>query len=100
MLTINSYRQVNDAEGLAVVANRVLENYKNQRGIVLKTVSVPRTAEKTAEHLIVVVLERPTFLEGVQARFKLIDGKGVSIVHSHRVYGKRGRARDERMAKT
>jgi hypothetical protein len=88
MLTINSYRQVNDAEGLAVVANRVLENYKNQRGIVLKTVSVPRTAEKPAEHLIVVVLGRPTFLEGVQARFKLIDGKGVSIVHSHRVYGK------------
>jgi hypothetical protein len=88
MLTINFYPQVNDGDGLALVANQVLENYKNQKGMVLRTLSVPRTSEKPAEHLIAVVFGRPTFLEAVQARFKLVNGKGVSIIYSHRVYGK------------
>lgn len=88
MLTINFYPQVNKGEGLASVANQVLENYKSQNGKVLRTVSVPRTAESPAEHLIVAVFGRPAFLEAVQARFKLVNGKGVSIIYSHRVYGK------------
>jgi hypothetical protein len=88
MLTINFYQHVTDGEGLAVAANQVLENYKAQKGMVLKTFSVPRTSGKPAEHLIVVVFGRPTFLEAVQARFKLVNGKGVSIIYSHRVYGK------------
>ena len=88
MLTINFYPLVSEGEGLASVANQVLENYKTHQGRVLRTVSVPRSREKPAEHLIVVVFGRPTFLEAVQARFKLINGKGVSIIYSHRVYGK------------
>lgn len=88
MVTINFYPQVTDGEGLASVANQVLENYKTQKGIVLRTISVPRTIERPAEHLIAVVFGRPDFLEAAQARFKLIDGKGVSIIYSHRVYGK------------
>jgi hypothetical protein len=88
MLTINFYQQVTDGDGLALFANRVLENYKTQKGIVLRTVSVPRTIDKPAEHLIVVVFGRPTFLEAVQARFKLVNGNGVSIIYSHRLYGK------------
>lgn len=88
MLTINFYPQVNEAEGLAMVANQVLENYKTQQGRILRTVSVPRTIKKPAEHLIVVVFGRPTFLEAVEARFKLVNGKGVSIIYSYRVYGK------------
>ena len=88
MLTINFYPQVNEGEGLALIANRVLENYKTHQGRVLRAVSVPRTAERPAEHLIVVVFGRPTFLEAVEARFKLVNGKGVSIIYSHRVYGK------------
>lgn len=88
MVTINFYPQVTDGESLALVANQVLENYKSQKGIVLRTDSVPRTREKPAEHLIAVVFGRPAFLEAVQARFKLVNGKGVSIVYSHRIYGK------------
>lgn len=88
MLTINFYQQVTDGDGLALIANRVLENYKANKAIVLRTASVPRTSEKPAEHLIVVVFGRPTFLEAVQARFKLVNGKGVSIIYSHRMYGK------------
>ena len=88
MLTINFYQHVTDGEGLASVASQVLENYKTQKGIVLKTAFVPRTVQKPAEHLIVVVFGRPTFLEAVHARFKLSDGKGVSLIHSHRLYGK------------
>ncbi|HKQ06357.1 MAG TPA: hypothetical protein VJ464_14575 [Blastocatellia bacterium] len=88
MLSINFYQQVMDGDGLALVANQVLENYKSQKGIVLRTSSVPRTPEKPAEHLIAVVFGRPTFLEAVQARFKLVNGRGVSIIYSHRLYGK------------
>ncbi|HYP30043.1 MAG TPA: hypothetical protein VE262_25280 [Blastocatellia bacterium] len=88
MLTINFYQQVTDGEGLALIASQVLENYKSQKGMVLRTASVPRTIEKPAEHLIAVVFGRPAFLEAVQARFKLINGRGVAIIYSHRVYGK------------
>jgi len=87
MLTINFYPQATDGESLARIANQVLGNYQAQKGIVLKTSSVPRTAEKPAEHLIAVVFGRPTFIEAVQARFKLVGGKGVGIIYSHRVYG-------------
>jgi len=88
MLTVNFYQHVNEGEGLALVANQVLGNYKTHNGRVLRTVSVPRTVEKPAEHLIVVVFVRPTFLEAVQARFKLVNGKGAAFIYSHRVYGK------------
>jgi hypothetical protein len=88
MLTINFYPHVSDGEGLALAANQVLQNYKDHKGVVVRTASVPRTNEKPAEHLIAVVFGRPTFLEAVQARFKLVNGKGVSIIYSHRVYGK------------
>ena len=88
MLTINFYPQVTDGESLALVANQVLGNYKAQNAVVLKTASVPRTNEKPAEHLIAVVFGRPTFLEAVHTRLKLVKGNGVSIIHSYRVYGK------------
>jgi hypothetical protein len=87
MLTIIFYPRVTDGESLAQTANQVLENYKSQRGVVVRTDSVPRTANKPAEHLVAVVLGRPTFLEAVQARFKLVNGKGVAIIYSHRLYG-------------
>ena len=32
---------------------------------------------------------RPNFIEVAFARFKLVDGVGCSIVHSHRIYGER-----------
>ncbi|HZS08378.1 MAG TPA: hypothetical protein VFD58_26330 [Blastocatellia bacterium] len=88
MVTINFYPNVNEGEGLALVANQALENYKTQKGRVIKTASVPRTGRNPAEHLIVVVFGRPTFLEAALARFRLVNGKGVSIIYSHRVYGK------------
>lgn len=88
MLTINFYPEANDGEGLALIANQVLETYKTQNGKVLKTNSVPRTVKQPAEHLIVAVFGRPEFLEAVEARFKMVNGRGVSIIYSHRVYGK------------
>jgi hypothetical protein len=88
MLTLNFYPQARDGDGLALVANQVLENYKTNQAKILKTDSVPRTSTKPAEHLIVVVFGRPTFLEAVEARLKLVNGKGVAVIYSHRVYGK------------
>lgn len=87
MVSINCYRQVLSAEQLAATANGVLENYKRNRAKVLKTDSVPRTKDKPAEHLIVVIFGRPNFIEAVQARFKLVNGIGMSVIHSHRVNG-------------
>jgi hypothetical protein len=87
MITINGYPEAGDGERLAATANAVLENYKNHQAKVLKTRSVPRTADRPAEHLIAVVFTRPSFIEVAFARFKLMDGKGCSLVYSHRIYG-------------
>ena len=87
MITVNGYPDVADGERLAATANAVLENYKNHQAKVLKTRSVPRTAEQPAEHLIAVMFTRPDFIEVAFARFKLLDGKGCSLVYSHRIYG-------------
>ncbi len=89
MITINAYPGVQDGEGLAATANAVLENYKKHQARVLTTDSLPRTAERPAEHLIVVVFARPTFMEVAFARFQMLDSTGYSIVYSHRLYGEK-----------
>jgi hypothetical protein len=89
MVTINHYPKVKDGDALAERANAVLENYTKHQAKVLRTASLPRTAEKPAEHFIAVVFGRPNFLEAAFARFQLVDGVGVSIVYSRRVYGEK-----------
>lgn len=89
MITVNGYPDVSDGESLAATANAVLENYKKHQAKVLKTNSVPRSADRPAEHLIAVVFGRPNFIEVAFARFKLVDGKGFSFVYSHRIYGEK-----------
>lgn len=86
MMTVNAYPDVDDGDGLAATANAVLENYKKHEAKVLKTDSVPRTADRPAEHLIAVVFGQPKFIEVAFARFKLVDGTGFSFVYSHRIY--------------
>jgi hypothetical protein len=86
-VTINRYRDVKDGEGLAATANAVLGTYKANRAMVLRTDLPPRTNERPAEYLIVVVFLRPEFAEKVSARFKIVGGVGTSIVYSHREYG-------------
>lgn len=89
MMTVNGYPHVADGDGLAAAANAVLENYKKHEAKVIKTDSVPRTADRPAEHFIAVVFGRPDFIEVAFARFKLVDGKGFSFVYSHRIYGEK-----------
>ena len=88
MVTVNVYPKVRDGEGLAATANAVLETYKANNAVVLKTDSVPRTSTRPAEHLIVAVFPRPEFIEVAFARFRLHNGVGRAAIHSHRVYGK------------
>jgi len=88
MITINLYPKVKTGEDLAEATNAVLQNYEKARAMVIRTDSVPRTDNAEAEHLIVVLFPRPDFIEAAFARFKLIDGTGISAVYSHRVYGK------------
>jgi hypothetical protein len=89
MMTVNGYPDVDDGDALAATANAVLENYKKHEAKVLKTNSVPRTANRPAEHFIAVVFGRPDFIEVAFARFKLVEGKGFSFVYSHRIYGEK-----------
>jgi hypothetical protein len=89
MMTVNGYPDVGDGDSLAMTANAVLENYKKHQAKVLKTNSVPKTANRPAEHFIAVVFGRPEFIEVAFARFKLVDGKGFSFVYSHRIYGEK-----------
>ena len=88
MVTINYYRQAKDGETLAAIANNVLENYKAKgKALVFKTDSIPRSKDKPAEHLVVVIFPRPDFIEVAFARFKMHNGLGMSVIYSHRIYG-------------
>ncbi|AJC19810.2 hypothetical protein RO07_03695 [Pandoraea pulmonicola] len=87
MVTVNVHDGVSTGEQLAEVANKVLSNYQRS-GKILRTDSKARTADSPAEHLVVAVLGAQTFLEVAFARFLLLDGTGVVVVYSHRVYGK------------
>ena len=87
MVTILYYRKAKDGEGLAATANAVLETYKANKAMVLKTASVPMTKDKPAEHLIAVVFPRPEFIEAVFARFRMHEGVGTAVIYSHRIYG-------------
>ena len=84
MVTILSYPGAKDGEALAATANAVLENYKANKASVVKTDSVPRTRDKPAEHLIVVIFGRPEFIEAAFARFRMHGGIGSAVVYSHR----------------
>lgn len=87
MITINDYPAVHDGDALAATANTVVGNYKGADGKILKTSSIPRTADRPAEHFIAVMFTRPAFVEIAFARFKLRENKGQSSVYSHRFYG-------------
>ena len=89
MVTVDGYSDVQDGEGLAVRANAVLENYTTHQAKVLRTNSVPRTADRPAEHFIAVVFGRSNFIEVAFARLRLVDGKGYAVVYSHRIYGEK-----------
>jgi len=87
MVTTRLYKNVKDGEGLAATANTVLETYKANKAVVVRTDSVPRTPTKPAEHLIVVLFPRKDLIEAVFARFKIQDGAGAAVIYSHRIYG-------------
>ncbi|MEO5719929.1 MAG: hypothetical protein ABIR71_00480 [Chthoniobacterales bacterium] len=89
MVTVNGYPSVQDGDGLAATANSVLANYQKAGAKVLTTNSIPRTAERPAEHLIAVVFGQPTFIEVAFARLKMVDGTGYSVVYSHRIRGEK-----------
>ena len=89
MVTLNVHESVITGDDLAAMANRVLGGYQ-QSGQIVRTVSTPRTPQRPAEHLVVAVLGNADLLEAVFARFLLVDGAGVAVVYSHRLYGANG----------
>lgn len=89
MLTILFYPKAKDGNALAATANAVLENYKANKAVVVKTDSVPRTNDKPAEHFIAVIFGRPEFIEVAFTRFRMHEGMGSAVVYSHRIYGQK-----------
>jgi hypothetical protein len=87
MVTLIDYPSVGTGEQLAAIANAVLGNYKRAQGLVVRTASVPRTADHPAEHFISVLLPDQGAAEAAFARFVICDGVGRCIVFSHREYG-------------
>lgn len=87
MITLNVHQTVHDGGQLASLANSVLGNYQ-AHGKIVRTDSKPRTPQRAAEHLIVAVLGNGSLLETAFARVVLVDGVGVVVVYSHRIYGK------------
>lgn len=89
MITINTYPGISDGEGLADAANRVLGTYKQNNAVVVRTSSVPRTAARPAEHLIVVLFPVRDSIEAVFARLRLADGRDTALIYSHCLYGQK-----------
>lgn len=87
MVTINTYPGVSDGEGLAEMANRALANYRRHGATVLRTASIPRTAGRPAEHLVVALFPTRAFSEAVFTRWRLTDGRGTAVIVSHRIHG-------------
>ena len=88
MVTINLYPGVKDGEGLADTANRVLSTYKQAKAQVVRTTSLPSTAKRPAEHLIVALFPTRDAIEAAFARFRLAEGIGTSVIYSHRIHGR------------
>ena len=86
MVTLNVHGTVHDGDQLAEVANQVLANYEGA-GQILRTNSLPRTDTEPAQHFIAAALGNPAFLEAAFARLMLVEGTGLVVVYSHRIYG-------------
>jgi hypothetical protein len=90
MITVNLFPTVKTGEDLATAANNLLELYEQVGGIVLRTVSKPKTADKEADHFIAVALPQKGFMEIAFARLVIAGGDACSIVYSHRITGEDG----------
>ncbi|MGO1070875.1 hypothetical protein [Lysobacter sp. CA199] len=88
MITLVPRQDVQDGGALAGLAEALLAQYKGA-GKIIKTDSVPLTADKPAEHLIVALLPGKGFFETVFVRLKLVDGVGVMAIYAHRNYGEK-----------
>lgn len=87
MVTLVNYPDAKTGDQLANVANSVLARYKDAGAKILKVDASPATPEKPAEYYVVAVFPQHDFIEAVFARFRLMNGVGMSAIYSHREYG-------------
>jgi hypothetical protein len=86
MVTVIVREDARDGEQLAQWASAIATQY-GTTGRVLRTDSSPRTKDREAEHFVAAVFGSPQWLEAAFANVALREGRGVVVVHSHRVYG-------------
>lgn len=87
MLTVTNYRQVNDVDGLATIAEMMLSMYESAGGTIIGTTSFATEDGTQVELLLVGMLYDRTIVEAVFNRFVLHEGAGYNVMFSHRMYG-------------
>jgi hypothetical protein len=89
MLTINIHPKVNNLKKLKRLKDRISKNYRAYGGIDLRVIAKPLEGkpETYSRYLILVIFVREDFVEFVQSRLELIDGKATHIIYGQRIYG-------------
>ena len=86
MVSVLVLRDVNSPEKLADFASILLERYKARHGL-LRTNTVPATAQNPAQHFVAGLLLANGIAECVFNRILLMHDIGYNFVYSHRNYG-------------
>jgi hypothetical protein len=87
MLTVVLDPRAQDAAGLTQYANQLVATYKQNKGVIVRTVAVPATAQKPGEYFVAAMLPGPNVMEFAAARLILVGKEGAAVVYSHRYYG-------------
>jgi hypothetical protein len=64
-------------------------NYRRNGATVLCSASMPRTAERPAEHLALALFPTGALIEAVFGRWRLTGGRGTALIYSLRHYGQK-----------
>ena len=87
-LTLLLLARIKDGEALADLANRTLTKLQGVKATILRTNSVPASAQKPAEHFMAVVIPGPDALQFAASRYVLVVGEGVEVIYMHTIHGK------------
>ncbi|MFT3792570.1 MAG: hypothetical protein QM741_16235 [Rudaea sp.] len=87
VLTLLVLSRIKDGEALADLANRTLSKLKDTKATIVRTNSVPASAQKPAEHFMAVVIPSPDALQFGASRYVLVGGEGVEMIYMHTIHG-------------
>lgn len=87
-ISVISYPTITDEEGLASVANNFITHYQSKPNAgILETSISGEKIENPGEHSIAILVVDPGFTMFGVFRLALVDGQGLGILYTHRMYG-------------